>query len=322
MSLHTELQRFEALIETRYPEYFPLLNPPADDERIEHLVAAIGDLLLPADVEEIYRWHDGGSMDAIMGRRFLSIDEMLAQREFDMGFDEPPVWLPMFNDIFGARLFVEAGVDGFERDPSIWNKGKDWGPQFSFRSLESLFASTNEVLERGLVNVTRLDSGHLIMSEIEDGSHGFAEEVRRRLNPVPDGIRPYLSFFPAIDWSEQWLASIGVDRRSRLATGDNVVSISQLLEDSVSSDVTRTVSGRRMRFNQPRAILQLLLRDASGDLYVEADAGVCAFEMPGLQIEIDVEAGPSIAPQLEPFRGSTAPFARAIAMRFVPVDPE
>ena len=317
MSLQSELARFDALIESRFPEYWTLLNPPANDEAIHQLIESLGDLQLPSDVEKIYRWHDGGSMDAIMGRRFLTIDEMLAQREFDVRFDEPPLWLPMFNDVFGSRLFVEAELGGLDRDPSMWSKGKDWGPEFSFGSLELLFASTNEVLERGLVMVTRLDSGHLMMSEIEDGSQGYAEEVRKRLNPVPDGITPYRSFFPAVDWSERWLASIGVDREAQLATGDNVIPISQLLERARSSNVTATVSGRRMGFNRPRGILQILLRDESGDLYVEAGPEVCVFEIPGSEIEIDVEAGPSVVPQLE-FRGSTAPFARAIAMRFAP----
>jgi hypothetical protein len=317
MSLQGELARFDALIESRFPEYWTLLNPPANDEAIQQLIEALGELQLPSDVEKIYRWHDGGSMDAIMGRRFLTIDEMLAQREFDMRFDEPPIWLPMFNDMFGSRLYVEAELGSLERDPSLWSKGKDWGPEFSFGSLELLFASTNEVLERGLVEVTRLDSGDLMMSEIEDGSHGYAEEVRKRLNPAPDGIRRHRSFFPAVGWSEQWLASIGVDREAQLATGDNVITISQLVERAQSSNVTGTVSGRRMGFNRPSGILQVLIRDESGDLYIEADPGVCAFEMLGREIEIDVEAGPSVVPQLE-FRGSTAPFARAIAMRFAP----
>jgi cell wall assembly regulator SMI1 len=113
------LQRLEAQLQLQYPDILPTLNPPATEEQITAVEAAMKQKL-PEDVKTAYRWHNGcrslpGEIShplenepylLIYRGRWLALDEMLNrwQSFVEMGF------------IDTEYHFTE------EEDPDNWNQ--------------------------------------------------------------------------------------------------------------------------------------------------------------------------------------------------------
>jgi cell wall assembly regulator SMI1 len=113
------LQRLEAQLQLQFPDILPTLNPPATEEQITALEAAVKQKL-PEDVKSAYRWHNGcrrlpgetswplqdESYFLIYRGRWLGLDEMLDR------------WQSLLQ--IG---FVDTEYDFTEEDdPDNWNR--------------------------------------------------------------------------------------------------------------------------------------------------------------------------------------------------------
>jgi hypothetical protein len=319
MSLGTELARLESLLsEPEYRDYLDTFHPPAAVADLELLQAEFGEWRIPEDVLELYSWHDGGGRDVVMGFDFLSIPNLLAERQVSLDFYDAPLWLPIFRNVFGARLFAEAEIAGFDRDVSLWTKGKDTGPSFAFSSLTSLFETVNEILDRRLVSIEHFSSGGAAMQPVDDDLDEI-ESIRQRRNPSPQIA--YRSFFPDIRWPDRWLASLGVARDDVAATGVGVTTIAELISASKTEEVRRTIRARRKMVGSRAGIQMFTLVDDDVEIHVEISESLCAFAMPGQVVELDVVAGPAVHASGVFGLGGGA-FARGESIRYVPDPPD
>ena len=59
MTVERELERFEQVIGSQWPELFGQLEPGLDDAEMQRLREAVAPYLVPARVEALYRWRGG-----------------------------------------------------------------------------------------------------------------------------------------------------------------------------------------------------------------------------------------------------------------------
>lgn len=293
MGLPEELERFEAALVRLSPESAADLRPPATADALARLESAVVPFAVPNEVQALYEWHDGGRLTAFAGRRFLSIDEVIREREFliDM-VEEPPSWLPLFMDASGGRYFVEALHPDGNCEPGVWVKGKDYGPMWAYSGVHAMFRVLASAFDDGVIAVSRFDSGH---RAFELTSEERFAAIQRELDPGPRDHTGTLSFFPAMDWPSTWLASIGVDKAASTPTGDRATPIAELIEMSRGRPVTATISGHVTTMGSKADLLWITVDDGSGLALVMFEG-----ERPRLldyatgEVEVDVEAGPTI----------------------------
>lgn len=293
MRLGDELERFDAALVRLSRESSADLRPPATADAFARLESAIDPFAIPDDVRALYEWHDGGSLTAFAGRRFLSIDDVIREREFliDM-VEEPPSWLPLFMDASGGRYFVEAlHPDGYS-EPGLWLKGKDYGPIWAYSGVHAMLRVLASAFDDGVIAVSRVDSRHRVFELTSE--ERFAA-IQRELDPGPRDQTGILSFFPAMDWPSTWLASIGVDKAASTPTGDRATPIADLIALSSERPVTCTIGGRITGMGSMADLLWITVDDGSGLALVMFKG-----ELPRLlyyatgEVEVDIEAGPTI----------------------------
>ena len=102
--LTSALERFERVMGTRFPEWFEQLQPGLDDEGIERLRHGVAPLLLPAQVEQLYRWRSGGGGGVFGGWRLRTADELL--RWYGQG---------KLRQLVSDRLPLERSVEAIRR---------------------------------------------------------------------------------------------------------------------------------------------------------------------------------------------------------------
>jgi hypothetical protein len=293
MRLGDELERFEAALVRLSPESAADLMPPATAEAFARLESAIVPFAIPNDVRALYEWHDGGSLTAFAGRRFLSIDDVIREREFliDM-VEEPPSWLPLFMDASGGRYFVEALHPDGSSEPGLWLKGKDYGPMWEYSGVHAMLRVLASAYDDRLIAVSRLDSGHRVFELTSE--ERFAA-TRRELDPGPRDHSGLRSFFPAMDWPSTWLASIGVDKSASLPTGDRATPIADLIDMSTDRPVTATIAGRITTVRSTADLFWITVDDGSGlaQVMFEGEHSRLLDYSMG-EVEVDIEAGPTI----------------------------
>ncbi len=293
MRLRDELERFEAALVRLSPESAAGLRPPATADAFARLESAIVPFAIPNEVRALYEWHDGGSLTAFAGRRFLSIDEVIREREFLIDLvEEPPSWLPLFMDASGGRYFVEALHPDGNSEPGVWLKGKDYGPMWAYSGVHAMFRVLASAFDDRVIAVSRLDSGHLVF-ELTSEERFVA--IQRELDPGPRDQTGLLSFFPAMDWPSTWLASIGVDKAASMPTGDRATPIAELIDMSRGRPVTATIAGRIATVGSTAGLLWITVDDGSGLALVMLEgehSRLLDYSMG--EVEVDVEAGPTI----------------------------
>ncbi len=136
--MHQTWKTFDAWLAQHWPEGLASLNPPASDEQIARLEAALG-VRLPADYVACLKVHDGqhGYAGLIDGAEFLSCDAILDQwtvwkelldgGDFEDTRSSPPPgvrddwwnprWIPFTHDGGGNHLCLDldpapAGIEG------------------------------------------------------------------------------------------------------------------------------------------------------------------------------------------------------------------
>lgn len=294
MGLRDELERFEAALLRVSPKSGAALVSAADDAAFARLEAAIAPYGIPDEVRTLYEWHDGMNIPAFAGREFLSIDGLIAEREFLTGLlTEPLSWLPLFRDIGGARLFVEAVHPEGVSDPGVWLKGKDFGPSLEYTSVSAMFDVLATAFADGIISVVTFDSGYYAFEPTSD--QDFLA-VQRDRDPEPRDQFIHRSFFPTMNWPSSWLAGVGIDKGVHTPTGKGITRIAEVIAASADGLSSHTISGRMGRSGSTANLLWMSVRDDSGVVLVLFEG-----ERPALldyasweDVEVDVEVGPEI----------------------------
>jgi cell wall assembly regulator SMI1 len=224
--LGAALERFERVMGARFPEWFEQLKPGLDDAGIERLRQGVAPLLLPAQVEQLYRWRSGGDRGVFGGWRLRAPDDLLRWYRFCVDeLDEPPAWLPVFDD--QMVNVVTLDLPGAEpSDTSVWyGHTHDAWVDRMFDSLAGLVETVCDAAEAGA-----LTTDGALIGILEE--HGWREHVdgpawvgwRQARCPgtfqwpdPPAGT--HLGRSPQSDWPAVWLASLGVDDAAQQSTG-------------------------------------------------------------------------------------------------------
>lgn len=296
MGLRGELERFEAALVRLSPESEAELRPPAAEDAFARLESEIAPFTVPNEVRALHQWHDGGGfLPAFAGRQFLSLDEVVREREFLIDtVEEPPSWIPLFRDASGGRFFVEALHPDGSFEPGLWLKGKDYGPTLAYSSVAALFGVLARAFDEGVISVVRFDSGHL---SFEPSSEERYLAIQGEVDPVPRQHPRVLSFFPAMDWPSTWLASVGVDKAASMPTGDRGTPIGELIARSTELPGTFTISGRITAGGSRAGLLWMTVDDGSGLALVTFEgerSRLLEYAGRGVEVEVDVQAGPTV----------------------------
>jgi hypothetical protein len=213
VSLERALERFESLLQRDFPGLLAQLRPGLDDAGVDYLKTALRPMHLPAGVEALYRWRDGGDAWVFGGWRLRPVDELLTWRAFCLtDLDEPPAWLQLFDDqILG---FTTLGVDAQEpSDGSVWyGHTHDGWVERLVDSVEDLVDVCSDALDAGLL--ARKENRLSLEEQSFDGRAWAPLRLARcpgafQFPDPPAGT--YLSRLPDEDWPEDWTRSFGVD---------------------------------------------------------------------------------------------------------------
>ncbi|MHA6668098.1 SMI1/KNR4 family protein [Homoserinimonas sp. A447] len=239
MSLLRELKRFDIVLEELFPE-LPAPRPGLDEPGIDEFRLAVAPLDLSADLETLYRWHDGLEHRVLGGKRMLSAAEVSGSRDFNISsLEHPPAWLP-FTD--GPDFhFVSLGVPGCSADPSVWaGHTHDVWLNLTHESLEAMIATFNDMATDASESFDR--RRELLLGALRYGGEyrlGRSPHAFRYPDP-PAGtsIVKYETGTP-----EPWLRSMGTSTKSLLPRGATT-TIADLLDASTHGTVSGTVQGR------------------------------------------------------------------------------
>lgn len=213
MALADALQRFESVIGAAWPEQFGTLQAGVEDAQLQALRDAVAPYLLPAQVEELYRWRGGGWTSIFGGWNLQPIDRLIETYRLNTSeFDYPRVWLPVFGgeklvnivtlDLPGAEPSDQAVWAGDTHDVWIWRL---------FESIEALVDVVCDAAEAGAL----VEQWYGLVTREGDSLAGHTwTEFRLRRGPdtfrwpdPPPGSNIY--FFPDPSWPRTWLLASG-----------------------------------------------------------------------------------------------------------------
>jgi hypothetical protein len=231
-------------------------------------------MVLPADVEALYRWHDGGKQAIFTPWIPMDIERVVESRSWRLAnLGEPPVLLCLFTDGGGDSLLVETSVSGDAIPGIVWQQPHADDPVVEYRSLEDLVRTTCELVEVDLVE--RHELGGLVVSDWR-----AADDVRVRLNPgTYSFLRPdvhTMPRFPDPTWPESWLQSVGIDPKA-LAPRGATHTIAELIARAGSTSARGTVAGRVRIHAGSMATTWVTLSDETGSLSLSISADVAPF---------------------------------------------
>jgi hypothetical protein len=291
VTTRSALERLERLLDEHHPALLAQLEPGLDDAAVEELRRALAPMLLPEQVEAIYRWRNGGFVGIFGGWWLRPAEDLLAWREFCLSeLAEPPTWLQLFDD--QCLGFTSLDVPGEPpSDPSVWyGHTHDASIDRLFDSIEGLVDVCADVLEAGLVRDLH---GRLILDETDSLPDRAWTPHRLRRCPgtftYPDPpIGTQLSRFPEPAWPDAWLASLGRpvgDLRPSRPTA----TITQLLAGAVTGPVAGRIIAEVTRSLDMGSVSYLIVDDGSGQLTVECAHSVTPFPLGrGTTYELDI----------------------------------
>jgi hypothetical protein len=278
MSLVGELVRFDALLTAKYPEILANMNPGLSDDGIAEFRDALQPMGLTAEVETLYRWHDGGASGLFGGWTMLPSTFVVSQRSFYLNdLQEPPAWLRMFDD--QCIAFVTLEVRGSSSLPGVWyGHTHDGSLDRLFVSIESMVATCSDALEAGLLQSLARGPYPSLRFSQESSLDGrdftplrVAREAVTFVYPNPPA-GTYLSRNPEPGWPPAWLASLGLDPNPPAMRGATH-TIAQLIELSSLSDASGTIQATVKRFGITAKTWIATVDDGTGELVLSGDTG-------------------------------------------------
>jgi hypothetical protein len=166
VALGAALDRWEGLLAARFPEVLQELNPGLDDTGVAQLHAAVEPLGLPAQVETLYRWRNGGTPGIFGGWRLRPLDDLLRWREFCLrDLEEPPAWLHLFDD--QCLAFVTLRVPGGEEDDAVWFAHTEGEPACFFGTIAELVHACADAAEAGALHLAHGDLRLSVTSSLD-----------------------------------------------------------------------------------------------------------------------------------------------------------
>ena len=274
MSLESELTRYETGLARQFPEVLAGMNPGLGDSEIEELRAALAPLVVPEQVETMFRWRNGGTSGLFCGWRMYDSVELLSHRQFCLDvLGEPPAWLQLLdNHCLG---FVTLGVAEIVPESSLWYcHSHDGTLERLFDSLESMVATCSDILEDGRM---AWDAHWLRLSPGEDGSlEGRLVTPYRRARGPETFVWPNppagSSFdrTPEPSWPAPWLISLGMYPDSLRPHGATH-TIADLIEAASLAGVSGTVIGRVRKLRAFGKSYTFTLDDGTAQLSVSGD---------------------------------------------------
>lgn len=215
MSITEALERWERVLSQHFPEQLAAMQPGLDDAAIASLKARLSPLVLPEQVEMLYRWRNGGQVGLFGGWSLRPVDALLDWRDFCIAHLQfPPIWLELFDD--QCHVFVSLDLDADAPcDSSVWyGHTHDYALSRLFDDLEGLLQVCADAVEAGLLfadwSGLRLAASH--GEEALDGVGWSPLRLRRGPDTFnyPDPPRgTYRSTFPDASWPVEWHLSHG-----------------------------------------------------------------------------------------------------------------
>ena len=290
MELIEELHRLEELVEERWPAVLDHMGPPATDDQVEALRTALDPMVLPIDVEALYRWRNGGGASLFVPWQLLSIEHAIQWRVSRLEMGEPPVLVCLFTDGGGDSLLVETATTLDAVPGTVWQQPHAYDPHQQFPTLAALVATTCEVITAGLAETNSYDG--MVVNDVR-----AAEEIRLSRHPdMYSFIRPNantLSRFPDPEWPASWLASVGIEPLDYAPRGASH-TISALIDAADQERALGTVAGeirnRGFSAGPDGGWYSIEVTDPTGSLTVQLPRRAVPF-MPlnRRQGEVDVE---------------------------------
>lgn len=166
--LAAALERFERILADRFPDLLAEQGPGLDDAGIDRLREAVSPYLLPAQVEQLYRWRSGGRA-GIFGGWYQNPAVLLPDRyRFRVDeLGESPLWLPVFD----AQIVNVVTLDlpgPAPSDPSVWYGHTHDGYLVRlFDSIERLVHTVCDVADAGRLDVDEAGSSSSLL--LRDG---------------------------------------------------------------------------------------------------------------------------------------------------------
>ena len=322
--LGAALERFERVMGMRFAQWFDELQPGLDDAGIERLREAVAPLLLPAQVEQLYRWRSGGDRGVFGGWRLQTPDQLIRWYRFCVDeMDQPPAWLPVFDDQIVNIVTLDL-PGAAPSDTSVWfgDTHDTWVARV-FDSIACLVHTVCDAAEAGVMTA----QGALIGIEA-DGIHQSIDcdvwaDWRQarcpgtyRLPDPPTGT--YLERLPDPGWPAAWLASLGIDTGAMESTGPTR-TVAELVAEAEAHPATGTIRGRVVTGSGSGRWWMPVVDDGSGQLVIECNPRDVVFSVPvGGEAEFDVVLETATLPEPMP---DEDPRVLAMAERFRPALP-
>lgn len=185
-------------------------RPGISPAQIESLESQLHPYLLPAEVVDLYAWHDGAGepLALIPGYRYLSLSEAIQQYRFQFelcGGTEGwnPVWFPLFS-LQGDLYCVILSTQRQRTSPVYLSFNQDTEIYLTFPNLAALVCASAECFARGIYSI---GDGYL-----ENDKEAEKEVASRFGSPFPeritDGVTSF-SKFSTLKWPESWRVAIG-----------------------------------------------------------------------------------------------------------------
>jgi hypothetical protein len=276
LGIDRALGRFEEVMAGAWPTWFAQLQPGLDDEGIQRLRDATAPYLVPAQVEALYRWRNGGDLGVFGGWRMRPLQKLIEFYQFTYEeLESPRTWLPIFDD--HIVNIVTLDVPGLPpSDPSVWHgHTHDAWLYRIFDSIEALLDVVCDASESGALTERHgqlgLDDGEF--TESVDGRVWSALRLGRspgayRAPAPPQGTE--LSRSAAPDWPREWLLPLGV-ADDNLTLRGATHTIAQLLSEAAHGPVQATIRGRVVTGSGGDGWWSPVVDDGTGRIVVSCD---------------------------------------------------
>lgn len=268
--------RFDVVMGRRHRTWLDQLRPGLDDAGLGLLREAVDPYVVPRQVEELYRWHDGGDSGVFGGWRMRPVDELIRWYRFSCeDLESPRTWLPVFEDQIVNVVTLDLPGRA-PSDRSVWyGHTHDAWLERLFDCIAVMLHVVCDAAESGaLVEVDgrlRLRSGEGVQSLDGRGWNAF------RLARCPGAFRypdppagTYLSRSPEPDWPREWLEPLGVTDAS-LALRGPTHTIAELVAAALRGPVPGTIRGRVVTGTGGAGFWSPVVDDGSGRLVVACD---------------------------------------------------
>ena len=324
MSIERALDRFDAVMAEAWPSWLAQLQPGLNDDGIRALRSAVEPYLVPAQVDTLYRWRNGGDHGVFGGWRMRPLDELIDWYRFTYEkLESPRTWLPVFDDQIVNIVTLDIPSRPAS-DPSVW-EGHTHDAWLSrrFDSIEALLDVVCDAAEAGLLGEHHgrlgLDTGDF--AESLDGRAWDQLRLARcpgsfRWPDPPPGT--YLSRGPVPEWPREWLVPLGVTDESLELRGATH-TIEELVAAAEQAPIRGTIRGRVVTGSGGGGWWSPVVTDGTGEIVVSCETAVVPLTVPvGQEGEFDVVLESAARP--EPIEDED-PRVVAIANRIRPVLP-